>query len=144
MRFQVRFRGHPCVRSTHGSSVELTRSGSLTPAGDCIVGVLASCGCAGLPGPLKARLRDGSALVRLTLSDGMRQFSFEGRGDPALELSDPDDMVMRTSTHACPRTLAVACTRASDSVPRAMVRALQEPGARGTLTIETGGRAAGS
>lgn len=138
MRFEVRFRGHPCVRSTHGSTVEITRGGSLTPAGDCIVGVSASCGCAGLPGPLKEALRDPSSRVRLTLSAGPHEFSFEGRGSPALELSDPRDMVMRTSTHACPRTLAVSCTRASDSVPRAMVAALQKRGARGTLAIEAG------
>lgn len=136
MRFEVRFRGHPCVRSTHGSTVEITGSADLTPAGDCIVGVSASCGCAGLPGPLKKVLRDGSSRVRLKISAGPHEFSFEGRGSPALELSDPRDMVMRTSTHACPRTLAVACTRASDSVPRAMVAALQDPDARGALAIE--------
>lgn len=136
MRFEVGFSGHPCVRATHGSTVELTRSGSLTPAGDCIVGVSASCGCAGLPGRLKDLLRDRDTRVRLTLSAGPHEFSFEGRGDPALALSDPHDMVARMSGHACPRTLAVCCTRASDSVPRAMVRLLQDPGAPGTLSIE--------
>lgn len=135
MRFRVEFRGHPCVRSTHGATVELTGSGSLTPAGDCIVGVSASCGCAGLPDPLKRRLRESSR-VRLTLSAGGREFSFEGRGSPGLALSDPRDMVMRTSLHECPRTLAVGCTRASDSVPRSMVRHLQDPGSRGALLIE--------
>lgn len=136
MRFEVSFSGHPCVRSTHPSTVELTRSGSLTPAGDCILGVEASCGCAGLPQGLKARLREPGRRVRLTLSAGPHEFSFEGRGSPALPLSDPDDMVMRMSGHACPRTLAVGCTRASDSVPRAMVRELQDSAGRGRLVIE--------
>lgn len=136
MRFSVGFSGHPCVRSAHRTTVELTRSSSLTPAGDCVVGVSASCGCAGLPEDLKAALRRPGSRVRLTLSAGPHRFSFEGRGDPRLALSDPDDMVMRTSAFACPRTLAVNCTRAADSVPRALVRRLQEPGSRGSLTVE--------
>lgn len=136
MRFEVEFFGHPCVRSTHRTTLELTRSGSLTLAGDCIVGVSASRGCAGLPDRLKARLREPGSRVRLSLSAGPHEWSFEGRGDPKLSLSDPDDIVARTSDYVCPRTLAVGCTRASDSVPRAMVRLLQDPAVRGVLAIE--------
>ena len=136
MRFEVGFFGHPCVRATHQTTLELTRSSSLTPAGDCIVGVSASRGCAGLPDQLKARLREPGARVRFSLSAGQHKWSFEGRGGPKLILSDPDDIVARTSDYVCPRTLAVGCTRAADSVPRSLVRLLQDPTVRGTLTIE--------
>lgn len=136
MRFEVEFLGHPCVRSAHRTTLELTRSGSLTPAGDCIVGVSASRGCAGLPDSLKARLREPGARVRLSLSAGPHEWSFEGRGGPQLRLSDPDDIVARTSDYVCPRTLAVGCTRAADSVPRVLVRLLQDPATRGVLAIE--------
>ena len=50
--------GHVNVRATHRSTFEVTREPSLTPRGDCIVGVSSEVGAAGLPRPgcLKARL----------------------------------------------------------------------------------------
>lgn len=130
------FFGHESVRALHGRTIEVTRERALTPAGDCVVGVGASCACAGLPGALKERLRDARAEVRVEIAVAGLSFGLRGRGDPALALSDARDIVLRRSTYACPRTLAVECDAASDSVPREMVRALRVPGARARLSIE--------
>ena len=124
------------MRALHERTIEITRAGALTPAGDCVVGVRASCACAGLPAALKARLREASAEVRIEIAvDGMA-FAVRGRGDPSLALSDGRDIVVRMSDYACPRTLAVGCDAASDSIPREMVRALREPGARASMSVE--------
>lgn len=136
MIFEVGFRGHPNVRPLHRTTIEVTAERGLTPAGDCIVGVGADCGCAGLPAPLKAALRDGRSRVRITLIAGGIEHAVTGRGDPRLELSHPSDIVARRSRFACPRTLAVGCDGSAADVPRAMAAALRSPGARGVMRIE--------
>lgn len=136
MIHEVAFRGHPNVRSLHRTTIEVTTARSLTPAGDCIVGVGADCGCAGLPDRLKAALRGGRTRVRITLLAGGQEYVVEGRGDPRLALSHPEDIVVRRSSFACPRTLAVGCDGAASDVPRAMASYLSSPNARGVLRIE--------
>ena len=136
MMFEVGFRGHPNVRSLHRTTIEVTTEPGLTPAGDCIIGVGADCGCAGLPDSLKAALRDGRSRVRVTLIAGGIEYSVSGRGDPRLELSHPSDIVVRRSAFACPRTLAVECDGSAAEAPRAMAAALASHGARGTMRIE--------
>lgn len=136
MIFEVGFRGHPNVRPLHRTTIEVTTDACLTPAGDCIVGVGADCGCAGLPDALKAALRDGRSRVRITLIAGGREYSVTGRGDPRLELSHPSDIVARRSSFACPRTLAVECDGSAAGVPPEMAAALRAPGARGAMRIE--------
>jgi len=44
--------------------------------------------------------------------------------------------VIRKSGFVCPRTAAVGADAASDSLPRDIVRRLQDPDAVGSLTIE--------
>ena len=136
MMFEVGFRGHENVRSLHRTTIEVTTAPGLTPAGDCIVGVGADCGCAGLPQPLRRALRDAAARVRVTLIAGGQEYAVQGRGHGALSLSHPTDMVIRRSAFTCPRTLAVGCDGSASAVPRPMVEALQSPSARGVLRIE--------
>lgn len=141
MIFEVGFWGHRNVRSLHGSTIEVTTSTSLTPAGDCIIGVGADCGCAGLPKGLKGALRNRAARVRLTIGAGAHSYSVMGAGDPALALSHPHDLVMRRSAFTCPRTLAVGCGGSASSIPRPLVEALQRPDTRGVLRIDVQGGA---
>lgn len=136
MMFEVGFRGHENIRSLHRATIEVTTSPDLTPAGDCIVGVGADCGCAGLPRRLKEALRDGAARVRVTLAAGGLEYAVQGSGHEGLALSHPDDMVVRRSMFTCPRTLAVGCSGSASSVPRPMAEALRSPSARGVLRIE--------
>ncbi|ABK77621.1 uncharacterized protein conserved in archaea [Cenarchaeum symbiosum A] len=134
--FEIGFRGHANVRSLHRSTIEITREDELGVAGDCIVGVGADCGCSGLPEQMKQKLRDPGSRVRCTILASGMSHAVTGRGHAGLELSHADDIVVRMSGFVCPRTLAVGCDGASDSVPRKMVRALQDPSCRGTLRIE--------
>lgn len=135
MRFEVTFSGHPNVRSLHGNTIEVTRERALTVSGDCIVGVDASSGCDGVPEELKTALRNNSSRVCVELKVEGHTFKIHGRGSSRLALSHPDDMVLRTSGYTCPRTLAVGCDKAADSLPRGMVHALQRRDAVGTMVI---------
>jgi len=136
VRFEISFSGHENIRSLHQKTIEITRDPDLSTRGDCIVGVRASSGCAGIPDRLKERLRDPGSTVRFRIEVAGRAFSFEGRGHPSLELSHPHDIVIRKSGFVCPRTAAVGADAASDSLPREIVRRLQDPDAVGSLTIE--------
>ena len=136
MIFDVPFSGHGNVRSLHHNTVEVTAEERLTVRGDCIVGVGAACGCAGLPGRLKCRLRDPGARVRLTVSAGGISHSITGRGHPGLELTHPTDIVARRSSFASPRTVAVECDGAAGSLPRRLVGMLRDPARAGLLRIE--------
>lgn len=135
MMYRIEFAGHENIRSNHEMTIEITRGRDLTPSGDCIVGVGAAVGCAGLPDPLKDALRTPGSQVTCTIEAGGYEFVVRGEGDAGLALEDAEDMVLRKSGHVCPRTLAVKCDKASDMMPREMVRALRDPDTRGVMTI---------
>ncbi|RNJ76347.1 MAG: DUF371 domain-containing protein [Nitrosopumilus sp. H13] len=135
MEFEIEFSGHPNVRSNHQKTIEITKSDHLTPSGDCIVGVCAALGCAGLPEDIKARLRVPGSHVRCTITVGGYEFVVRGEGHPDLLLEDAEDIVMRKSDYVCPRTLAIRCDKASDMMPREMVALLRDPRMRGRLAI---------
>lgn len=135
MEFQIEFSGHENIRSSHQRTIEITRDGDLTPRGDCIVGVNATLGCAGLPQELKAELKDPESKIVLSVTVGDENFVVTGRGHPDLLLTHQDDIVVRKSDFICPRTLAIKCDKASDSIPKEMISLLQNPLAKGTLTI---------
>jgi uncharacterized protein len=132
----VSFRGHPMVRSAHPTTIEITMEDHLTEKGDCIIGVSASKGCAGLDGRVKHALRRHRAMVTLRILVGVHSFEIRAEGDPRLDLSHPNDMVIRRSEFISDRTLAVRASAASKDIPRAMVHLLRNPAAVGTLEIE--------
>ena len=132
----VTFRGHPMVRSTHPTTIEVTTEDHLTPRGDCIVGVGASSGCAQLGLELKEGLRREGSRVTITLFVGPYNFEVKAEGDPRLELSHPRDIVIRRSNYASDRTVAVRANAAARDIPREIVRQLREPKTVGRLEIE--------
>lgn len=132
----VEFRGHPMVRSSHPTTIEITTEEYLTENGDCIVGVKASRGCAGLGGAMKEAIRRPGAKVTIRLVVGDRSFEVRAAGDPRLGLSDPHDMVIRRSDFVSDRTLAVRADSASRNIPREIVRLLKNPATVGRLEIE--------
>ena len=116
-------------------TLEITKETHLTPRGDCIVGVGAHSGCAGLPEDLKNKLRNPDSKVTIQVIADGHKFEINGMGHPDLTLSHPEDIVIRKSDFVCPRTLAIKCDKASDIMPREMVAALQNPDIKGTFSI---------
>ena len=124
------------VRSSHPTTVEVTTEDYLTENGECIIGVGADKGCAGLSGAVKERLRREGSRVTLKVVVGQLSFLIRAHGGPGLALSDPRDMVVRKSDYVSGRTLAVLADASSRDLPREMVRLLKNPATRGRLEIE--------
>lgn len=136
MRFEISFHGHKNVRSLHPKSIEITTDSDLTVNGDCIVGVGASCGCLGIPEKMKKLLQDPQSEVTCTILVGEHSYKITGRGSEKLSLKNPHDIVIRKSNFTCPRTLSIGCDTASDSIPRQMIKALQNPETKGIFRVE--------
>ena len=136
MRFEISFHGHKNVRSLHPKSIEITTDSDLTVNGDCIVGVGASCGCLGIPEKMKKMLQDPQSEVTCTILVGEHSYKITGRGSEKLSLKNPHDIVIRKSNFICPRTLSIGCDAASDSIPRQIIKALQNPETKGIFRIE--------
>lgn len=136
MHFQIKFSGHKNIRSLHPKTIEITKDSHLTPRGDCIIGINATSGCKDIPSRLKKKLKDPNSIINFSIDVNDHSFKFSGKGHQNLLLSHSEDIVIRKSNFVCPRTLAIGCNKASDSIPRKIIQLLQDPKAKGTLTID--------
>ena len=80
-------------------------------------------------------MKNPDSKVTFSIKVGDEDFIIEGKGHSELILTHTKDIVIRKSDFICPRTLAVKCDKASDLLPRSMVKQLQDPKTLGTLTI---------
>jgi hypothetical protein len=136
VRFEIPFSGHENVRALHTRTIEITTEPDLTLQGDCIVGVGADCGCLEIPEKIKEKLRRSESKVTISILVDGEEFIIEGRGHEELKLENPHDIVIRKSDFMCPRTLAIGCNKASDDIPRKMIKKLQNPKTKGLFVIE--------
>lgn len=136
VRFEIPFYGHENVRALHPRTIEITTEPDLTLQGDCIVGVSAECGCKDIPKRLKEKMKDERSKVTLSIQVNDEIFQVVGNGDRDLILEHPHDIVIRKSKFVCPRTLAINCDKASNDIPRKMVKMLQDPQTKGVFVIE--------
>lgn len=136
MKYEIQFSGHENIRSLHQKTIEITKESSLTTRGDCIIGVNATNGCEEIPLRLKEKLRNSNSRVRISLRVDNYEFIVTGMGHPDLVLTHKTDIVIRKSDFICPRTLAINCNKASNEIPRELIKILQNPKTRGILTIE--------
>ncbi|MBS1268878.1 MAG: hypothetical protein MAG458_01613 [Nitrosopumilus sp.] len=135
MKFEIEFSGHENIRSNHQKTLEITKESHLTQQGDCIIGVNATSSCFDLPEELKNKLKSDDTQVTFSIKVNDQEFVVQGKGDPKLTLTHLEDIVIRKSDFTCPRTLSVKCDKASDSLPREMVKQLQDPTTKGIFTI---------
>ena len=128
-------RGHRNVRSSHPTTIMITRDESLTSRGDCVVAVAAEAGLLYLPEEVKEAARARDTLITLTIEVGQMSFTVTGRGHPSLSYSSAADMVARRSLYTCGRTLMVEADKAARDIPREMVRLLQSPCSEVKVTL---------
>jgi hypothetical protein len=136
MHFEISFQGHENIRSLHPKTIEITTESELTLQGDCIIGVNANCGCNDIPEKIKNLLRTTKSDLLFTIIVKDLSFKVKGKGHNNLILTNPHDVVIRKSSFICPRTLATRCNKASDSIPRNMVKLLQNPDSKGIFAID--------
>ena len=136
MRFDIKFNGHENIRSTHKNTIEITKDPNLTINGDCIIGVNAGFSCKDLPKKLKTKIKNSNSKIKFYIKINGKTFIINGKGHPRLSLSHSHDIVLRKSSFICPRTIAINCNKASNSIPKYMLALLQNPKTKGVLTIE--------
>jgi hypothetical protein len=120
----VRCRGHPFVLGTHPTTFEVTCEDHLTKNGNCIIGVAADKGCAGLSPAFKAVLaHDDAVLVTRLACEGI-VVDVRSRGSSRFTLDHPADMVWRKSPFICGRTIGIMSDRAALTLPRALMENL--------------------
>ncbi|MCW4021449.1 MAG: DUF371 domain-containing protein [Candidatus Bathyarchaeota archaeon] len=131
--------GHELVRSTHGTTFEVTKDETLTTRGDCIIGVKANKGAADLSEDYKILARRADADIIVTIeADGIVE-TVRAKGDPRLTFTNPEDIVVRKSSYICERTVAVKADKAAADLSRELIKKLKNPNHKVTvtLTVET-------
>lgn len=121
--YRFRAFGHINVRAEHKSTLEVTAEEHLTPRGDCIIGVRAPHGSAGLPKNVKNTLRNGWNAC-LVVRAGSYSDVVCGRGDTRLQLSDETRMIFRKSSFIEPATVFVGADKSARDLDRRLIREL--------------------
>ena len=136
MKIEIPFKGHKNILSLHKKTIEITKDGKLTVNGDCIVGTNSSFACIDLPEKLKKKIQNPNTKITFSIVADEYSFTVRGHGSKKLTLKHPNDIVLRKSAFTCSRTIAIMCDKASDDIPRKMVKKLQNPKTAGKLVIE--------
>lgn len=131
-------KGHPQITATHPTTLMITKDEEVGPKGDCIVGVAADKGAAGLTDELKSIIQSGAAMT-VTIEVGGEVEEIHAFGHPSLSSTHPNDLVIRKSKFTCGRTLAVGADKAAANLSRALVAKLRDPSTKIKVTIEVGG-----
>lgn len=119
--------GHPNIRATHKSTLEITKEEKLTPRGDCIIAVKANKGLYELSGEFKKIARKEGSKIKLIIEvEGLKE-EITGYGSPKLILSHPTDIVCRKSNYICNRTLMVKANKAAIDLNRNFIEKLRNP-----------------
>lgn len=131
--------GHKLIRSTHGTTLEVTKDRTLTTRGDCIIAVGADKGAADLSEGFRKLARKADADITITIEADNVVETIRAKGDPRLTFTDNEDIVVRKSAYVCGRTVAIKADKTAANLSRDLVRKLQNPHqkVRITLTIET-------
>lgn len=123
-------RGHPNIRATHRSTLEITRDPEVSPRGDCIIAVAATKAAADLDSTVKQAIKTGKRVTLFLVAQ--RQGLLEtvsGWGHRSLNLSDTRSIVVRKSTYTDNRTVAVQANKAARDLDRALIAYLRQPDA---------------
>ena len=136
MKIEIPFKGHKNILSLHKKTIEITKESELTISGDCIIGTSADLSCIDLPEKFKKKVQNSDSEITVTIMAGGYSFSVHGSGSKKLTLKHPNDIVLRKSAFTCSRTIAIKCDKASDDIPRTMIKKLQDPKTSGKLIIE--------
>ncbi|HNX17615.1 MAG TPA: DUF371 domain-containing protein [Methanoregula sp.] len=130
----IRCRGHPIILGTHPTTFEVTCEEHLSKNGNCIIGVAADKGCAGLSDEFRKILAHDDAVLVTRLSVGDVVFEVQSRGSKDLTLDHPTDMVWRRSEFTCGRTIGICSDYVAATLPRDLISALRN-GAEMTVTL---------
>jgi len=116
--------GHPNILANHKTTVEFTKERTLTPKGDCIIGINADKSVQELSNELKS-LTTKNKKIKCKIFTNNYEDEIIGRGHESLTLNHPSDIVLRKSNFICSRTLLINCNKAACDINRDLIRELQ-------------------
>jgi len=138
MKEEIVARGHPNIRATHRTTLEVTKEKEVTPRGDCIIGVNAEKAVSDLNEGLKFWLKSGGKIkIEIVLPDYDLKDELMAYGDPRLTFKHNADVVIRRSDFVCDRTLAVRSNKSARDISREIVELLKDPYTELLLIIYT-------
>jgi len=120
----IRCRGHPLVLGTHPTTFEVTSEDHLTVNGNCIIGIAADKGCAGLLPEFRKVLAHDEAVLVTRLECGDVITEVRSRGSSHMMLNHPTDMVWRKSAFVCGRTIGILSDGVARTLPRNLIQNL--------------------
>ena len=127
--------GHPNITGSHRTTLEVTKTPQLSSAGDCVIAVAASKGAQALSFAFKRLAQDTYTRITVLLEVGELRDRVVGWGHPALRFTHPEDLVVRTSSYTCSRTLMIRADKAARDLSRDLIRCLQNPRQQIVLTL---------
>jgi len=128
-------KGHKNVLSTHRTTFEVTKETELSKRGNCIVAVESTMGAVDLPEEFKKAAQKQNSKITITIEAGNQKETAIGKGSPNLQFTHPTDLVVRKSKFVCDRTLAIEANKASIDFSKKLVKKLQNPNQKVTVTL---------
>ncbi len=123
--FGFKAKGHPMVKATHRSTLEITTEDSLTERGDCIIAVHSSMAPSRIPDEIKRMIRRNARIEVVFSCDGIVDV-VNGWGHESLPLSSDRCFILRKSAYISPETLAIRCDKAAKDLDRRLIERLKE------------------
>ncbi|MEM2935852.1 MAG: DUF371 domain-containing protein [Candidatus Bathyarchaeia archaeon] len=130
--------GHENVRSTHKTTLEVTKENVLTKRGDCIIAVGSTKGAADLSSAFKEAMKREDAQLTVVIEAGGMREVVRAWGSSRLSFLHPTDLVIRKSDYVCNRTVGIRADKAACDLSRSFIRKIQNHNEkiRISLTVE--------
>lgn len=123
---EITARGHPNVRGTHRTTIEITTENFLTTNGNCIIGVMSSKSVNDYSPKLKESIQNGNE-IEIEMRAGPFREIISGFGHKELTLSNEISMVFRLSEFISDRTALIGCSKSSIELDRNFIEYLKAP-----------------
>ncbi|HUO41938.1 MAG TPA: DUF371 domain-containing protein [Methylomirabilota bacterium] len=115
-------RGHPNITATHPTTIEITKSVSLTKKGDCIIAVEATKGLTDLSRDFRRMCMNDKSRIVVELNVSGIVERITGTGSHLLTLTHERDLVIRKSTYPSDRTLMINADKAASDLRRQFIQ----------------------
>ncbi len=117
--------GHPNIKATHRSTLEITTEDYLTPRGDCIIAIKADKAAKHLNPRLKNLLKKDNTILIIQLQTQDTKDTIIAQGHKNLTLTSPTSIVIRKSTYIDDRTIAIKANKAAKNINRKLINYLK-------------------
>lgn len=125
MEFVIKFYGHPLIKATHKTTLEITKDNYLTERGDCIIGIRATHSVKDLPDDIKNHLKNyGKIKIIIKVDDLIDEIIAYGHKN--LLLNDDRSIVIRKSDYIDSRTLAIKANKSARDINREIIEKLKK------------------